>query len=121
MEDRILINGVWYVRETEPQTETKEIEIIDFIGSLYETDDYVWKASRLYQDDGETLYDGFDIEFTDKNIKPWKEEHWDNMNWFKGVLEDNPDSMKDAIESMGYQGVKDFKLFLNKLKDKGWL
>jgi len=121
MEDRILINGVWYVRETEPKTETKEIEIVDFIGTLYETDDFVWKASRIYQDDGETLYDGFDIEFTDKNIKPWKEEHWDNMNWFKGVLEDNPESMKDAIESMGYQGIKDFKLFLNKLKDKGWL
>jgi hypothetical protein len=31
MEDRILINGVWYVRETEPETETKEIETTDLI------------------------------------------------------------------------------------------
>jgi hypothetical protein len=120
MEDRILINGVWYVRETEPKTETKEIEVIDFIGSICETDDYVWKASRLYKDDGETFYDGFDIEFTDKTTLPWKEEHWHNMNWFKGVLEDNPESMKDAIRSMDDEGIKDFKLFLNKLKDKGW-
>jgi len=121
MEDRILINGVWYVRETEPKTETKEIEVIDFIGSICETDDYVWKASRLYKDDGETFYEGFDIEFTDKTTLPWKEEHWDNMNWFKGVLEDNPESIKDAIRSMDDEGIKDFKLFLNKLKDKGWL
>jgi len=120
MEDRILINGVWYVRETEPETETKEIKTIDFIGTLYETEDYAWKASKIYKDDGETLYDGIDIEFTDKRTKPWKEDHWDNMNWFKGVLEDNPDSMKDVIKSMSYQGIKDFKLFLNKLKEKGW-
>ena len=120
MEDRLLINGVWYVRETEPETETKEIETTDLICSLYETEDYVWKASKIYKDDGETLYDGIDIEFTDKTTSPWKEDHWDNMNWFKGVLEDNPDSMKDVIKSMSYQGIKDFKLFLNKLKDKGW-
>ena len=121
MEDRILINGVWYVRETEPKTETKEIEVIDFIGSICETDDYIWKASRLYKDDGETFYEGFDIEFTDKSIKPWKEEHWDNIYWFEGILEDNPESIKDAIRSMDDEGIKDFKLFLNKLKDKGWL
>ena len=42
------------------------------------------------------------------------------MNWFKGVLEDNPESMKDAIRSMDDEGIKNFKLFLNKLKDKGW-
>jgi len=120
MDDRILINGVWYVRETQPE-ETKEIETIDFIGSLYETDDYVWKASRMYKDDGETLYDSFDIDFTDKTTKPWKEEQWDNMNWFKGILDNNPYSMEDAVNSMNKQGVKDFKLFLNKLKDKGWL
>jgi hypothetical protein len=42
------------------------------------------------------------------------------MNWFKGILENNPDSMKDAVESMCSDGIKDFKLFLNKLKDKGW-
>jgi hypothetical protein len=120
MDDRILINGVWYVRETQPE-ETKEIVLTESIASLYETDDYVWKAIRFYKDDGETLYDGFDVDFTDKRIKPWKEEQWDNMNWFKGILENNPDSMKDAVESMCSDGIKDFKLFLKKLKEKGWL
>ena len=68
--DRILINGVWYVRETEPETETKEIETTDLICSVYETEDYVWKASKIYKDDGETLYDGIDVEFTDKTTTP---------------------------------------------------
>lgn len=120
MEDRLLINGVWYVRETEPETETKEIETTDLICSVYETEDYVWKASKIYKDDGETLYNGIDIEFTDKTTEPWKEDHWDNMNWFKGVSNDVPESMKDANKVMNAQGVKYFKLFLKKLKEKGW-
>ena len=120
MEDRLLINGVWYVRETEPETETKEIETTELICSVYETEDYVWKASKIFKDDGETLYDGFDIEFTDKTTEPWKEDHWDNMNYFNGISNDVPESMKDAYKDMNRQGVKDFKLFLNKLKEKGW-
>ena len=120
MEDRILINGVWYVRETEPETETKEIETTDLICSVYETEDYVWKATRIYKDDGETLYPGFDVDFTDKKIKPWKEEHWDNMNWLQGVFKNDPKTMEDASKVMNAKGIKDFKLFLNKLKDKGW-
>jgi len=91
MEDRLLINGVWYVRETEPETETKEIETTEFIGIVYETEDYVWKASKYYKDDGFSLYPDIDIEFTDKTTTPWAEDMWDNMNWFKGVLVNSPD------------------------------
>ena len=60
------------------------------------------------------------VEFTDKTTEPWKEDHWDNMNYFNGISNDVPESMKDAYEDMNRQGVKDFKLFLNKLKEKGW-
>ena len=120
MEDRILINGVWYVRETEPETETKEIETTDLICSVYETEDYVWKATRIYKDDGETLYPGFDVDFTDKTKTPWKTEDWDNKNWFNGVLENDRHSMKLAGEAMDNEGIKHLKAFLKYLKDKGW-
>lgn len=121
--DRIQINGVWYVRETEPQ---EEIElnmdnITQSITILYENDDYVWEARRIYKEDGETLYDGVDIEFTNRRIQSSSIEYWDNMNWFKGILENNPESMREAIISMNDEGIKHFKLFLKYLKDKNWL
>lgn len=112
MENRIQINGVWYVKEEKQQP--KIDKIIYFKGAVFENEDYVWKATKIEKEDG-SFFDGLDIEFTDKREKPWKEEHWDNDNWFKGILDNNPDSMEYAKESMGDEGIKMFKAFLTKL------
>ncbi len=120
MEDRILINGVWYVRETQLEEEIILDDLTQTLNIIYENGDYSWEATRIYKDDGESFYDGFDIEFTDKRIKPWKEEYWDNMKWFKGVLEDDSHSMKLAEEAMNNEGIKHLKAFLKYLKEKGW-
>lgn len=114
MENRIQINGVWYVKEEEKQPDIDKKNIIYFKGAVLENEDYAWKATKIQKDDG-SFYDGLDIEFIDKRKKPWKEEHWDNDNWFKGILDNNPDSMKEAKESMDDEGIKVFKAFLNKL------
>jgi hypothetical protein len=120
MEDRILINGVWYVRETQPEEEIILDDLTKTLNIIYENGKYFWEATRIYKDDGETFYDGFDIEFTDKTKTPWKTEHWDNMKWFKGVLEDDSHSMKLAEEAMDNEGIKHLKAFLKYLKEKGW-
>ena len=121
MKHRTQIDGVWYVRETEPQPEFLDVEIHTSLSAHYENQDYSWEAIRTYKDDNETFYEGFDIKFTDKtSIHPWKEEYWDNMNWIKGVYENNPDSIKEALEEMNQNGIKHFRSFLKELHYKSW-
>ena len=120
MQDRIQINGVWYVRE-DISEEQKDIEVTYSMSCHYETDDYFWEATRLMKDDEISYYPDIDIKFTDKRNKPWKEEYWDNNTWMVGVMNDDPDAMKDARETMCEQGIKDFKLFLKKLEENFWL
>ena len=119
MQDRIQINGVWYVRED--ISEQKDIEVTYSMNCHYENDDYFWEATRLMKDDEISYYPDIDIKFTDKRTKPWKEEYWDNNTWMVGVMNDDPDAMKDARESMCEKGIKEFKLFLKKLEENFWL
>ncbi len=120
MKERIQIDGVWYVRETEPEEEIILNDLTQVLNIIYENDDYSWEASRIFKDDGETFYEGFDIEFTDKRKTPWKTEYWDSMKWLKGVLEDDRHSMKLAEEAMDDKGIKHLKAFLKYLKEKVW-
>ena len=122
MQDRIEINGVWYIREDLANNQEEDFELSFALHALYEDDKYCWEATRLYKDDTKSsFYDDIDIKFTDKRVKPWKEDHWDNNFWMKGVLDNDPESMRDAKESMCDNGIKTFKLFLNKLKEEGWI
>ena len=121
MQDRIQINGVWYVREDISKEEEKDIEVSYSMSCHYENDDYVWEATRLMKDDEISYYPDIDIKFTDKRTKPWKEEYWDNNTWMVGVMNDDPNAIKEARESMCEQGIKEFKLFLKKLEENFWL
>ena len=112
MEDRVKINGVWYVKETKITKE--ELDIIDFVGCTYENDKYCWEATVLYKD-------GIDIKFTDKRTKPFKEDNWDKNTWLLGVLKNDRDSMTEAREAMDEDGIETFQIFLEYLKGKQWL
>ena len=122
MQDRIEINGVWYIREDLANNQVEDFELSFSLQAMHEDDNYVWEAKRLYKDDTKSsFYDDIDIKFTDKRVKPWKEDHWDNNFWMKGVLSNDPESMTDAKESMCDNGIKTFRVFLNKLKEEGWI
>jgi hypothetical protein len=121
MENRIQINGVWYVREDISKEEQEDIEVTYSMSCHYETKDYFWEATRLLKEDGISYYPDIDIKFTDKRNKPWKEDHWDGNAWMVAVMNNDPDAMKEARESMCEQGIKEFKLFLNKLEENFWL
>ena len=122
MQDRIEINGVWYIREDLAKNQEEDIELSFSLQALYENDNYCWEATRLYKgDDRSGFYEDIDIKFTDKREKPFKEEHWDNNAWMKHVMNNDPEAIICAKESMCDDGVKTFKLFLNKLKEEGWL
>ena len=99
MEDRIQLNGTWYTREdNQPTQEIKPLkreDVTAFKGFVYETDKFCYEATIIAKsglfEEGE-YHDNIDIKFTDKRIKPWVEDHWDSMFWFRGVLENNPES-----------------------------
>ena len=118
MKDRILINGVWYVRETGPTLDTSDITECETC--TYETDEYCWEASRIKNPEG-SFYEDIDIKFTDKRSDPSKEDHWDNNLWFKGVFNGDEESLKEAYDEMDEYGVTIFQLFLKYLINKGWL
>ena len=128
MEDRIQINGVWYKRE-EPKIETPKYEINDLnvtkhLSYSFESTDFCFEAIRLYKDEGETFFDSIDIEFTDKRVKPWKTDFWDNPSWFKGILDNDPEALNDedgTIKDLGSSGLGQLQGFLAYLKDKKWL
>ena len=129
MEDRIQINGIWYVKAEDDNDLWNEEDALDVLWSkncLYETQDYCWEASRCITDveDYDYMYDpriDFYIEFTDKTTKPWKTDHWDNSRWVLGVLHNDPEAMKEARKEMDEQGIKDFRKFIKFLIEKGWM
>lgn len=114
-QNRIQINGVWYVREDQAQEPIK-LDPIDFEGVVVENEDFCFEATKHTNGN----YNDIDIEFTDKRIKPWKVDHWDNNNWMRGILENNPDSLNDMVD-IGSEGIRYFQAFLQHLKNKKWL
>ena len=131
MENRVEINGVWYVREdaiTDPidHLEAEEMELIFSEECSYETKKYCFVASRIRKDGGDEFYPDISITFTDKRNDDrdnWKEEHWDNNNWFKGILEGKAESIVSLDEETDIcpQGKRQLKGFLNRLVEEGWL
>ena len=124
MEDRIQINGVWYKREEDSIEETESTfwDITTYIGKVAESKLYVFKAEKIYRDEnGGGFLSGVDIEFTDKRILgEWIEDLWDNDIWMRGVLNDDPDALKELRKSVCEQGEKEFKEFLTILQEEGW-
>ncbi len=132
MENRIEINGVWYVREdaiTDPldHLETEEIDVTDSLVCTWEFTDWSFEAYVILKDEAENITDHYpdpSITITDKRIKGkenWKEQTADNPKWMKGILENNPESLSEAREFIDYDGLKHFRVFLNHLVNKGWL
>ena len=122
MEDRIQVNGVWYVREQEDTAPEVKIDIIRSEARTIESDKYCFEAIRLERKDAPgTYFEDIDIKFTDKREKPWKEDYWDNNAWIRGVLMNDPESLENLRESVCLQGQAEFKTFLKELKEEGWI
>jgi hypothetical protein len=70
MENRIQVNGEWYVKEQESTAEAQpiELELTHFEGCVYENDKYCFEVTRIYKnyDKGEFYSDCIDVEFTAK-------------------------------------------------------
>jgi len=101
MEDRIEINGEWYVKETTLQNDEPIIDVTFTNGCVFENNEYCFEVTQILRDDM-TPYPDISITFTDKrnrNRDHWTEEHWDNNNWMLEVLEDDKEALVLLIES----------------------
>lgn len=125
MENRIQINGDWYIKEEpdaipEPQ---KELELAYAEMCSYEVLDYCFEAKRLFKDhDSSEVYaDTINIKFTDKRTKSWKIHNWDNAAWFRGVFDNDKRAINDALEVMNAHGVMALNQFIGHLIKIGWI
>jgi hypothetical protein len=133
MEDRIQINGVWYVKADSyadkpiPTIDVSlfdESEVTQTKSCLFETADFIFRAVVLIDGDGELKYkNSLYIEFIDKRPEPWKEDMWDNPTWLNGIIIKYPDSIKELEElKMSPSAIATFRDFLIYLRDeKEWL
>jgi len=132
MEDRIQINGVWYVKAdsyadkpipTIAVSLFDESEVIQTKSCQFETADFVYEAVILLDGDGGLRTKSMYINFTDKRPDPWKEDMWDNPTWLNGIIIKYPDSIKELEElKMSPSAIATFRDFLIYIRDeKEWL
>jgi len=126
MEERIQINGVWYVKEQpDAKPEPHSVDVIHTQSIIYEDQDYCFEAGMsIDPETGQPLYDdvGMDVKVTDKTQgKPWKELFWDHEGFFRGCYEHKPRSIESLKESLNEAGVNNFIAFLQHTMDAGWL
>jgi hypothetical protein len=134
MEDRIQVNGVWYVKETtkpipDPLRMTKidEFDVTRSLSRVWENDDYAFEAKILLEPDGNALEDTWGdcwVIVTEKvgdTNDTWVEHSIDNPRWMLGVLDGDPESMEEANKMMSPEGIRLFRGFLLLLIRNGWL
>ena len=134
MEDRIQVNGVWYVKETtKAVSDSIEIENIDefdvtrSLSRVWENDDYAFEAKILLAPDGTELEDTWGdcwLTITEKigdTNDAWVEHSIDNPTWMLGVYEGDSLSMREANKMMTPEGIRLFRGFLSLLIKNGWL
>jgi hypothetical protein len=122
MEDRIQVNGEWYVKES-ITTPPVELDLTHFEGCVYENSKYCFEVTRIYRDynRGEFYPDSVSVEFTDKRTQPRKTDDWDNTSWLRGIYDNDRISINEALEVMDMDGVTELKALVGDLIEKGWI
>ena len=115
MENRIKINGEWYVREKESELVSGEdFDPVEYEGRVYESDICCFNACRLKSSEASVW-----IDFTDKTKpKPWKEDCIDNDLWMIAVLNGEAEGV---AETFGERALVQFKTVVRDLIEVGWL
>ena len=120
MEDRIQINGTWYVKEQpDAVVPERQIEVFEYKCLVYEDQRFCFEASIDLADSGKLDL----IKVTDKRVKPWKEEMWDSIFFLHACLERNPDSLLSLRGESGFSDddVENFVAFLKEIHKRNWL
>lgn len=129
MENRIEINGVWYVKEDtiqESKTDgivTFDVEGLQYQGVVWEFDNFCFDVTRLVPDGEDDKYNTPMIEYTIKkgDRKDWITETIDNDVFMRGVFENNPESIESVEEDLGKDAVDPLRFVTSELIKLGWL
>ena len=116
MEERIEVNGVWYVKEKALE---EELFITEFDGIVYENDLFSLEVTRLKDEDG-TPTESILMEYTSK-AQPHIKECWDNVDWMIGVYRNSPVSIRQLYPLMGEERIKQIQSIIGTLIEKGWI
>ena len=129
MEDRIQINGVWYIKEEEliaeeyvPPTISQLEHGVRYDGFVFESNLYAFDCTRIYDEDGNLYKDGnVCIKFTDKSKYSGLGdakigEIWDNVDWMRAIIENDPEAIEEAMRSLCSQGLAELKEVLTTLR-----
>ena len=134
MEDRIQVNGVWYVKETTKpisdivsMIDIAEFDVTQSLHRIWEDSEYAFEAKILLAPDGIALEDTWGdcwLTITEKvgdTNDSWIEHSIDNPTWMLGVYEGDDLSMREAKKMMTPNGIAKFRGFLHLLIKQGWL
>ena len=117
MEDRIQINGIWYVRENNDTDNSLENymqdNIVTYQCMAYEDFEWVFQANADSLNDGEL--DTIEIE----NKMTGKKEPWDSLSFIRNF---NPSTYPyESDDILTKEGAKLMHYFINEVKKKGWI
>jgi hypothetical protein len=123
IEDRIEVNGVWYVREDTLNDVEDQLDITFSDCAELNGDGCYWEATRIYKNMDKTeCYPEIHIKYTDSRTKDV--EYWENNNWFNELLHKNINVYNKAYEYakevMSENNIKLFIRFLRFLKENEW-
>lgn len=124
MEDRIKINGVWYVKEDSDNKKSSSY-ILDptyYIGAVVETDTYCFEFSVLITEENVMRNDTQSITYTKKigDRKNWEIDIIDNPSWLRDLAERGDYNVSEPNLPSG-RDKEVLVNFLRELRDKGML
>lgn len=116
MEDRIEINGVWYVREEHiEEKEDFTFEIIESREIMIETESFIMEGVVL-EDNGKTSMPSIDIKY--KN--GMEGECWDREKFLVGLAQCDRESLHKIRDYS--EELKSAAIYISRLMvDKGWI
>lgn len=119
-EDRIQINGIWYVKEEEPcQTEPQDLTYTQ--QCFLELDSCMFEASRMYSDYNNEIFlkNSVDITYTNKITK--EVDHWDNNQWMKRLFDGEREALNEISHMLNKSEIAQLKVFIGTLIENNWL
>ena len=122
MEDRIEINGVWYVREDSLKPESKkdfDFEITETRELQIESENYRLVGSVLLEDE-RFIMPALKVEFTGGKEHGRESEFWDNEPFLFGLATGTPESMEQMIGE-SEELIEASKLITKRMMELRWV
>jgi hypothetical protein len=114
MENRIEINGEWYVKEDSLTSEAHTETTIDVVYSLNaETSDGKFRAFILVDGEGEIIQDAISIDYNGNFLS-------DSPRWIRDIIDMKENFYGEIDDEINKKDQNNFLLFVKALQKKGW-